>query len=109
MQLLILILKNKELMAEVLRSLVKLGIKGGTMLEGTGMAESLEKMEDIPAFGMLRHVNTEGFEGSQVMLLVTTDEQALRAREEIKKWVDLNVPNSGIMFSIPITYVEGMK
>lgn len=109
MQLLILILKHKEQMTEVLRSLVNIGIKGGTMLEGKGMAQSLEKMEELPTFGILRHLSNEGLEGSHVMLLVVDDEQALRARQEIKKLVDLTVPNSGIMFSIPLTYVEGLK
>ena len=30
------------------------------------------------------------------------------ARNMIKKVVDLSVPNTGIMFALPITYVEGL-
>lgn len=110
MQLLILILKKVELMEELLKQLAETGVKGGTVLEATGMAKSLANMEDLPMFGMLRHILTdEEKEKSKVMLFVLKDEQVMSTRETIKKVIgDLSVPNTGIMFSIPITYVEGL-
>jgi nitrogen regulatory protein PII len=109
MQLLVLILKKVECVDEIIRKLVDAGVKGGTILEGTGMAKSLCKMEELPIFGMLRRLMDDGvMESSKVMLFVLKDEQVLSTRSIIKEVVDLSKPNSGIMFSIPITYVEGL-
>lgn len=110
MQLLILILKKIELMEPLLKKLAESGVKGGTILEGTGMAKELVNMEDLPIFGMLRMLLAEDSKAnSKVMMFVLNEEGALAARKVIKKVIgDLNVPNTGIMFSVPITYVEGL-
>lgn len=109
MQLLILILKKVELMDKIMKHLAKVGVSGGTVLKGAGMAKSLANMDDLPMFGMLRRIlDEEVLESSNVMLFVLRDEQVMSTRETIKKVIDLNVPNTGIMFSIPITYVEGL-
>lgn len=110
MQLLVLILKKVEVMNELLKSLVKAGVKGATILEGTGMAEALVDMEDLPLFGVLRRILAdEEREASKVMMIVLKDEQVRTTRDVIKEAIgDLNAPNTGIMFSIPITFVEGL-
>jgi putative N-acetylmannosamine-6-phosphate epimerase len=110
MQLLVLILKKIEFQAEIMKELAEAGVKGGTVLEGTGMAKTLANLEDIPIVGMLRRVlSDEENEICKVMLFVLKDEQAITTRTTIKKIIgDFNAPNTGIMFSIPITYVEGL-
>lgn len=110
MQLLVLILKKVEVMNELLKGLVKAGVKGATILEGTGMAEALVDMEDLPLFGVLRRILAdEEREASKVMMIVLKDEQVKATRDVIKEVIgDLSVPNTGIMFSIPITFVEGL-
>lgn len=43
------------------------------------------------------------------MMFVLKDEQAVTTRAIIKEVIgDLKEPNTGIMFSVPITYVEGL-
>jgi len=75
MQLLILILKDIDCIDTLIKSLAAEGAKGGTILEGKGMA----------------------------------DEQVLKTKSTIKKITgDLNEPGKGIMFSIPLTSVEGL-
>lgn len=110
MQLLILILKKVELMEELLKQLANGGVKGATILDGTGMAEALVNMEDLPMFGVLRRIITDDEkEISKVMMLVLKDEQVVHTRNVIKTVIgDLKAPNTGIMFSIPLTYVEGL-
>ena len=110
MQLLILILKKVEIQNEIMKQLAEAGIKGGTVLEGTGMAKTLSNMEDIPIAGMLRRIlSDEEKEVCKVMMFILKDEQVMTTRITIKKIIgDLNAPNTGIMFSIPITYVEGL-
>jgi len=110
MQLLILILKKVERMEKLIENLAKSGVSGGTILEGTGMAQELMNMEELPMFGMLRRIlSDEEKEPCKVMMFVLRDEQVVTTRETIKKVVgDFSAPNTGIMFSIPITYVEGL-
>ncbi|MBH1942426.1 hypothetical protein I5677_16110 [Mobilitalea sibirica] len=110
MQLLILILKKVELMEDIIKQLAESGVKGGTILEGTGMAKALINMEDLPVFGMLRRILAdEDKETCKLMMFVLKDDQVMTTRGAIKKVIgDLSIPNTGIMFSIPITYVEGL-
>jgi len=110
MQLLVLILKKVELYDDLMKHLANGGVKGATILEGTGMAEAIVNMEDLPMFGMLRRVLAdEERETSKIMLFVETDEQVIATRAIIKEVIgDLKAPNTGIMFAIPLTYVEGI-
>ncbi|MBO7402093.1 MAG: hypothetical protein J6U10_03780 [Lachnospiraceae bacterium] len=110
MQLLVLILKRTELFDELMHALANRGITGATILDGTGMAEKLVNMEDIPMFGALRSILAgEEKESCKVMLFAETEDQVEVTRSVIKKVVgDIAAPNTGIMFAMPITYVEGL-
>jgi hypothetical protein len=109
MQLLVLILKKVDLTNELMKQLAESGIKGGTTIDGNGMASALINIEDLPIFGMLRSILVdEEKEVCKVMLFILEDEQVTVSREVIKKVIGpLNVPNTGIMFTIPINNVEG--
>lgn len=111
MQLLIVILKRESIVEKVLQRLAKAGIKGGTILEGTGMAESLVQMQDLPVFGTLkRMLSVEELETSHVMLFALKEEELRPTTELIKGVVgSLNAPNTGIMFAVPISYIEGFN
>lgn len=109
MQLLTVILKKEELLDDILKKLAEQGVKGGTILDGRGMGEELANMEDLPMFGMLRRVlKDEEKETCKVALFVVRDEQIVEARETVKSAVNLKEPNTGIMFVVPLTYVEGL-
>ena len=110
MQLLVLIIKNNSLVEVVIKKLAKSGVRGGTILDGTGMAQELVNMEDLPIFGMLRSLLAdENKATSKVMLFVLRDEQIAEIRGIIKNLIgSLDEPNTGIMFSVPINDVEGL-
>ena len=93
-----------------MRQLAQTGIKGGTILDGTGMAKSLVSMEDLPIFAILKHILAdEENERCKVMMFLLKEEQVITTRGTIRNVIgDLNLPNTGIMFGIPITYVEGL-
>lgn len=111
MQLLVVILKKTHLKNKLLHNLAKNGVTGGTVLDGHGMAESLVSMEDLPMFGSLRRLlKDEDKESTNVMLFVMTDEKLVVARKTIKETLgNLDEPNTGIMFTVPITYVKGIN
>lgn len=112
MQLLVLIIKHIELVDPLIKTLADEGIPGGTIINSTGMASVLENYEDFPMFGMLRKVinnNEEEREIAKTMLFVLNEEEMEKAKVIIKKTVgDLSKPNTGIMFAVPVSFVEGL-
>lgn len=108
MQLLVVILKNEALLDDILKKLAEEGVKGGTILEGKGMGEELMNMEDLPMFGTLKKLLRDDEDKTHVALFVIRDEMVVEARETVKSMVNLKEPNTGIMFVVPITYVEGL-
>lgn len=110
MQLLILILKKVDLVSQLVRYLAESGVKGGTILEGSGTAKELYDMEELPFFGILKMLLMEESNHScKVMLFVLKDEQVKDTMDRIKEVVgDFNEPNTGIMFTLPILSVEGL-
>ena len=108
MNLLVLILKRADLVNEICRDLAEEGVHGGTILDGMGMASVIDKMDDLPLFGMLKTLLADDDEGVKVMLFVMSDEELAKARETIKKVVGLDEPNTGIMFALPVSFVEGL-
>lgn len=103
------ILKKIDLIDEIMKKLAETGVKGGTIIDGTGMAKALVNMDDIPIFGMLRHMLVDEEKlTSKLLIFVLKEEQVKVTRETIKEVIgDLSEPNTGIMFSIPIKDVEG--
>lgn len=108
MNLLVLILKKADLVSEICRDLAEEGVHGGTILDGVGMASVIEKMDDLPLFGMLKTLLAEDEDGVKVMLFVMNDDELAEARKTIKKVVGLDQPNTGIMFALPVSFVEGL-
>ena len=110
MQLLILILKQVELIEQLLKELAENGIHGCTILDGHGMGESLANMEDMPLFGALRAMMaTNNRQPSKVLMMAVKDDEIIKTTEVIKSVVgDLSKPNTGIMLSVPVYYCEGL-
>ena len=96
-------------MNDILHELAEAGIKGGTIVDAKGMGESLLSMEDIPMFGTLRQLlSSEEREDVKLLLFVVQDDEVVPTAKTIKKVVDLENPNTGILFSLPIYYCEGL-
>ena len=108
--LLVVILKKQDLINVICHKLAEVGIPGGTIIDGKGMASVLEKMEDLPIFGMLRAILADDDDDDIVRTLwmVMNENELEKARKAIHEVTGLNEPNSGIMFSIPVSFVEGL-
>lgn len=109
MNLLTVIIKKAELVKEICKELAEQGVHGGTILDGAGMASVLETMDDLPIFGMLKSILADDDEDTvKVMLFVMSDEEIDKARKIIRDVVGLDEPNTGIMFAMPVSFVEGL-
>ena len=110
MQLLVVILKHADLVTELCKELAEEGVHGGTIIDGTGMASVIEKMDDLPIFGMLRSLlsDDDDHETVKTMWFVMEDKEVDKAKKVIRNVVGLDEPNTGIMFGIPVSFVEGL-
>ncbi len=113
MEVLILILKQTQLMEDLLQSLVEVGVKGGTIVEAKGMATVLTNLEDIPLLSVFSEMieDVENYtENPKVLFFVIESEKRDEITNHIKSIIgDLKSPNSGIMFTLPINYLDGYK
>ncbi len=108
MQLLIFFTKKEELIDELMKRLAIAGVKGGTVLESTGMAKSLANVDGMPMFDVFKEIVKNQNESSKTILFGVDEDKV----EEVRKIVsevfgDLNQPNTGILMGIPLSFVDG--
>lgn len=111
MQLLVLILNKLDCMEDILKSFVEQGIKGATILDSVGMARVLtrDKNDELPLFGSLRMILNENRPFNKTIFVVLNDKQVPDAISSVKNILDLSKPDSGILFTLPISHVEGIS
>jgi nitrogen regulatory protein P-II 1 len=108
MKLLILILNKVEKLEEVLEGYLEVGISGSTILDSVGMGHVLS--EDVPIFAGLRFMFAGAKPHNKIILSVIQDEKEEEAISLLGKILgDLNKPGTGIVFSLPVDRVEGLK
>ena len=112
MQLLVLILNDISRVPKILSEFLAAGIPGTTVVECHGAMRVLRQsqVEPPPIFGALRHIINEEYSEGRVLLTVLSDDQMATAKGVIHHVLgDLNRPDSGILFAVPITSVEGLS
>lgn len=111
MQLFVVILKKLEIVDELLNKLANVGVRGGTILDGTGMAKALSEDDTSAFFKLFKDVFVEEVrEKSKVMMFVLNDDQLPVVKETVHTYIkSFNLPNTGIMFSLPVNFVEGLN
>ena len=99
MNLLVVILKHEDLVSEICKELVEEGIHGGTIVDGTGMASVVEKMDDLPIFGMLRSIlaDDDDHEVVKMMFFVVDDEEMKKARKTINDVIGSSIRRKSAM------------
>ena len=109
MQALFLVLNKVECLEELLAKLAESGVRGGTVIESTGMARVLGDSEDFDILGSLRAFLDPHRVESKTLFFVLRDEQIQKTRNVINEVVGgLDKPDTGIMFGVPLSFVEGV-
>lgn len=111
MKLLVLVLNKINKLEDLLKEFIRIGITGATIIDSTGMARVLhDDLDNIPLFGSIRMLINEKYPFNKTILVVLEEEQLKPTVECIKKTVgDFSKPDVGILFALPIDYVEGFK
>ncbi|CAM2906291.1 hypothetical protein HAHI6034_07405 [Hathewaya histolytica] len=112
MQMLVFVLNKIDLLDDIISELTKSGIRGATVIDSTGMATVLCESDhsEIPIFGSLKMLLNGSRPFNKTIFTVLKDDEVQIAIEAIKKVAgDLSKPNTGILFSLPVNFVEGIK
>ena len=111
MKLLVLVLNDIDLLDDLLQNFINYGIKGATIIDSTGMARFLasHNSEDLPIFGSLKLMLDGRNNFNKTIFIALKDEQVDTCIKCIKEVIgDFDAPDSGILFTVPIDYIEGL-
>ncbi len=110
MKLLIIILNKTECLEELLEAFSENNISGATIIDSKGMLQELSDHEDFMFIGSLRNLLNPSHKENKTILMVTKEENV----KEISKIANtitggLDNPDTGILFTLPIDYLEGIS
>ena len=108
MELLVTILDESENIEDIMLEFTKLGIKGSTIIDSLGMANVLSECEDFSLFSSLKLLMNDGRAEKKTILTVLNSSMVDSAISAIKKFVDIDAPGSGIIFTVPVGRVVGI-
>ncbi len=108
MQLLVAVINQAEALDDVLSGFLELGITGATIINSEGMAHILT--HDIPLFaGIQTLISRSRAQNYTIFSVIDDDEKVDGAFAVIQDVVgNMAEPGTGIVFTIPITRVEGV-
>jgi nitrogen regulatory protein PII len=108
MKLLILILNKVEKLEEVLEGFLEVGVTGATIIDSVGMGHILS--EEVPIFAGLRFMFAGAKPHNKTIISVIKDDKEDEAINILNNILgDLGEPGIGIVFTIPLDRVEGLK
>ncbi len=111
MQLFVLILNKTECLPKLLGEFLDAGIKGATIYDSMGEVQYIghESVEPPPIFGSLRKFINPDHEQNKTVLVILRDEQVETARALVNKATGgLDKPGTGIVFTVPVSFTEGI-
>lgn len=109
MELLVCVINEPRKVDEILQAFLEIGVTGATILDSYGMGSTL--VEDIPIFAGFRTLLAGSSKYNKTIFSVIkereTVERAVAAIEKICG--NLDDPSTGIVFTIPVNYVKGLR
>ncbi|WP_294486101.1 hypothetical protein [uncultured Ruminococcus sp.] len=110
MKLMVLILNKTESLEYLLEGLSAAGIGGATIIPSSGMAMTLSKMNSSFLSSSIRSMFSGDEDDNKTIISVIENDQLDIARRVIYNTVgDLSQPNTGILFTVPLDFVEGRR
>lgn len=109
LKLMVIILNKVDALEYLLEGLSAAGIGGATIIESSGLAMTLSKLDSNFLSASIRALFS-GDEDNKTILSVIRNDQLDLARRVIYNTIgDLSLPNTGIMFTVPIDFAEGIR
>lgn len=102
---------REDTVKPILSKMAERGFRGATMVDCEGMLQSLyaDSIEPPPMFSGLRKFLNPDHEPGKMLFSVMREDQVSLARQTVHEICgSLDAPNSGIMFTVPVSDVEGV-
>lgn len=110
MKLMVLILNKTDVLDSLLEGLSAAGLGGATIIESSGLATTLSRLDSSFISSSIRAILSGSEDDNRTILSVIRNDQLEIARKVIYNTVgDLSTPNTGILFTVPIDFVEGTR
>ncbi len=112
MYLLVNVLEQPEHLVAILEGFAKMGIKGSTVMNSTGMGRVLMKAgADGPAIEEINRMIANGASSNKTIFTVVREKEMLDKAIDIVKSLcgDLCKPGKGILFAVPLALVDGLS
>ena len=112
MKLVTIILNKTECLDEILEEFGNNNIPGATIIDSKGMVQELYEHdhEDMFFLMSLRSLLTPTHKENKTIIMVAKDEDVKTISSIVNKATGgLDNPDTGILFTIPVDYVEGIK
>ena len=111
MYLLVNVLEQPEHLVAILEGFAKMGIKGSTVMNSTGMGRVLMKAgAEGPAMEEINKMIANGESSNKTIFTVVKEKETLDKAIDIVKSLcgDLCEPGKGILFAVPLALVDGL-
>ena len=111
MQMLLYITSHENTVNPILAKMMEAGLHGATVFDCEGMLSALnqDSVDAPPMFGSLRKFINQDRQQNKMILVVLKDEEIAEAIDIIHSVSgDLHLPNTGIVFTLPVTRWEGV-
>jgi nitrogen regulatory protein PII len=109
MELLVCVINKPELLDDVLAGLLEAGVSGSTVVESQGMGKIISR--DIPIFSGFKGLFTGARESNFTIFSVVKEkevlENAIRTIQQV--YGSFNEPASGVLFTVPVSRVLGLR
>lgn len=112
MNILFLVLNEVEYLDDILDAFVDVGVKGATILDSQGMGSALsDGGKNLPFIGSLRNLLNEARPYNKTIFTVIEDDEILEDAVKAVKEIlgDMDKPGVGLMFTLPIGKIYGMR
>ena len=109
MQVATIVLNKTECLEELLKRFGEARLNGATILDSRGMAMELADHDELRFIGSLRMLMEPKHNENKTILMVIADDQvALVSRILNEVTGGLDKPDTGILFTTPVSYMEGL-
>ncbi len=103
------VLDQPEILPDVLSKLRKLKIRGATVIDSMG-ATLAKDIYKVPVFGgFMKSMDGDTHSNKTIFSVIEREEQVEAAMVSIEEIIggDINQPNKGIMFVLPVSHMRG--
>ncbi len=104
------ILNKTECLDELLETFRDNNMSGATIIDSKGMIQELSDSDDFRIVGSLRELFMPSHKENKTIIMVARDEDIKAISRIVNEATGgLNNPDTGIMFTVSIDYLEGLS